>query len=230
MKFRVISVVLGLIATGALTPVAAEPVKAADNLYMVAGDRYEIYHCAASIRAAELHYRIDRSWIRLGKSKVMRDSVRCKDRMLPFSHSFRFTVPMIYESIEPNTKYARMLLRTVGPQQIPKLFSATVFRSKAEKEAALGADIQSSTITNWTKCIYQGRFMAGRVKVVSYDANYRVQLVNQGANLLVSESPSRPVQCGQWQFVNQNYDFTVQLVNETPDFTITLVKTNGVNR
>ncbi|MBM3691548.1 MAG: hypothetical protein FJW76_06045 [Actinobacteria bacterium] len=47
------------------------------------------------------------------------------------------------------------------------------------------------------------------------------------ANLIVQETNVRAQRCGMWRFVNQDFDFTVQLVNEQPDFTIALVKNRG---
>ncbi len=228
MKIKLaLAIVIALLLPTAAT---ANPAKSADNLNMVAGETFVLYYCAATARSSELTYRIDRSWIRLARSQPTRDSAVCKDRMQPIKHTFSFTVPMIYDSIQPTTKYARMLLRIIGPKHSPKLITATIFPTVAEKEAALGAVATNAGKTNWDKCLFQGMYLVGRVKVVSYDANFRVQLVNQRADLLVTESKGRPIQCGQWQFVNQNYDFTIQLVNESPDFTISIVRQKGRNR
>lgn len=224
-KLAVSSIVFGL-SFGLISPASAELIKAADNMNLVAGEKVEIYQCSMSMRPAELHYRLDRTWIRLTKSKVVRDSTICKDKYLPVKHIFKFTVPAIYQSIEPTAKYQKMLLRTVGQKQPARLFTATVFRNVAEKEKALGP-APTGLITDWSKCLFNGQLMIGRVKVVSYDATYRVQLVQQNPNLVVTESRGMPTTCGSWHFVNQNYDFSIQLVNESPDFTIAITKPKG---
>jgi hypothetical protein len=217
----------GLIFTLLFTSLAisatANPRKVLENLNFVAGERAEIVQCAMSDRPAELQYRLNNFWIRLAKSKVVRDTSFCRDKYLPMKHVFRFTVPNVAESIEPSAQYTKMLLRMVGGKQPPRLVMATIFNSKAEKEKALGSQVASAT-TDWSKCIFKGRFLTGRVKVVSFGADYRIQLVRQNANLLVQETNGPVPGCGMWQFVNQDFDFTVQLVNEQPDFTIALTK------
>lgn len=210
-----------------LTPASAAEIKVQDNLQLVAGERIELYQCSNSVRPADLHYRFDRSWIRLATSTAVLESLSCKDRNLPIKHLFKFKVPMIYQSIEPNAKYAKMLIRLIGPMQPPKLFTATVFATQAEKTQVTGETKPVSVKTDWAKCIYNGRLMTGRVKVVSFDANYRVKLVQLKPDLLVTESRGRPMGCGSWQFVNHNYDFTIQLVTEAEDFTVAIARERG---
>lgn len=229
MRKQVLLVILfSLLFVPLATNAYATPRKVMDNLNFVAGERAEIYQCAMSAKPAELQYRVNNFWIRLAKSKVIRDNAYCKDKYLPMKHIFRFTVPTITESIEPGAQYTKVLMRMVGSKQPPNLVMATVFSTKAEKEKALGVQATNQLITDWTKCIFQGKFMAGRVKVVSFDADFRVQLVRRDANLIVQETNVRAQSCGMWQFVNQDFDFTVQLVNEQPDFTISLVKNRGL--
>lgn len=202
----------------------AEPIRGSDNLIMVVGERVELTECSRANRGAQLSYRMDRFWVRLTTSSVVRDSSYCKDRNMPFKHSYKFKVPASYQSVEPAAKYTKMLMRTVGLGQMPKLFTVTVFKSKAEREAALGAADAVVAVTDWSKCLYNGKYLVGRVKVVTYDADYRVQLVNRGANLVIYQSGPRATTCGRWQFVNINHDFSIQLVNDAADFTISIAK------
>ncbi len=227
MRKLLITLLAAIFTIAGLTPARAAEIKVQDNLQLVAGERIELYQCSNSVRPADLHYRFDRSWIRLAKSNTMLDTEVCKDRKMPIKHLFKFKVPMIYQSIEPNTKYAKMLIRLIGPKQQPKLFTATVFATQAEKTQVTGETQPVSVKTDWAKCIYNGRLMTGRVKVVSFDANYRVKLVQLNPDLLVTESRGRPMGCGSWQFVNQNFDFTIQLVTEAEDFTIAISRQRG---
>lgn len=206
----------------------AEPIRGSDNLIMVVGESVELNECSRANRGAQLSYRMDRFWVRLANSSVVRDSSYCKDRNLPFKHSYKFKVPAGYQSVEPAAKYTKMLMRTVGQGQMPKLFTVTVFKSQAEREAALGADAATAVaVTDWSKCLYNGKYLVGRVKVVTYNADYRVQLVNRDANLVIYQSGPRSTTCGQWQFVNINHDFSIQLVNDAADFTISIAKQRG---
>jgi hypothetical protein len=228
MRKFLISVFTGAFIALSGAAAAAEPIRGSDNLVMVVGESVELTECSRANRGAQLFYRIDKFWVRLAVSSVVRDRSYCKDRNLPFKHSYKFKVPAGYQSVEPAAKYTKMLMRTVGQGQMPKLFTVTVFKSIAEREAALGVvDISATAITDWSKCLYNGEYLVGRVKVVTYDADYRVQLVNRAANLIVYQTDSRATICGQWQFVNTNYDFSIQLVNTAADFTISIAKKPG---
>lgn len=228
VKLKLIAVFTAMFLLLPINYAGAEPIRAQDELIMVVGESAVLHDCTRSARASEVWYRIDRSWVRLAKSSVARDSEACKNRNMPFKHTFSFKVPAGYQSIEPAAKYTKMLLRTNGPGQMPKLFTATVFRSKAERDLATATNgVNIIAVTDWSKCLYKGALLQGRVKVVSYDANYRVQLVNKDPNLAIEQVLGKAMKCGQWQFVNQNYDFSIQLVNEAADFTISIVKSNG---
>lgn len=62
----------------------------------------------------------------------------------------------------------------------------------------------------------------GRVKVVTAFADYKVKIVECGADVTIRSVGSFPG-AGEWQFVENNYDFTVQLVENFEDFTVMLV-------
>ena len=224
MRKTLISISVGAFIFLGNAAAHAEPIRGSDNLIMVVGESVELTECSRVNRGARLSYRMDRFLVRLTTSSVVRDSSYCKDRNLPFKHSYKFKVPAGYQSIEPAAKYTKMLMRTVGLGQMPKLFTVTVFKSKAEREAALGATDTVVAKTDWSKCLYNGKYLVGRVKVVTYDADYRVQLVNRDANLVIYQSGPRSTTCGKWQFVNINHDFSIQLVNDAADFTISIAK------
>ena len=224
MRKTLISIFIGAFIFLGNAAAHAEPIRGSDNLIMVVGESVELTECSRVNRGARLSYRMDRFWVRLTTSSVVRDSSYCKDRNLPFKHSYKFKVPAGYQSIEPAAKYTKMLMRTVGLGQMPKLFTVTVFKSQAEREAALGAAAAVVAVTDWSKCLYNGKYLVGRVKVVTYDADYRVQLVNRDANLVIYQSGPKAATCGQWQFVNINHDFSIQLVNDAADFTISIAK------
>ena len=224
MRKTLISIFIGAFIFLGNAAAHAEPIRGSDNLIMVVGESVELTECSRVNRGARLSYRMDRFWVRLTTSSVVRDSSYCKDRNLPFKHSYKFKVPAGYQSIEPAAKYTKMLMRTVGLGQMPKLFTVTVFKSQAEREAALGATDAVVAVTDWSKCLYNGKYLVGRVKVVTYDADYRVQLVNRDANLVIYQSGPKAATCGQWQFVNINHDFSIQLVNYAADFTISIAK------
>ena len=59
----------------------------------------------------------------------------------------------------------------------------------------------------------------GRVEVVQAGADYRVRQVRSGEDIRVVEVTTPPYRCGQWHFVTQNADFTVQVVLINEDFT-----------
>lgn len=228
MRKTLILIFIGAFIFLSSTAAPAEPIRGSNNLIMVVGESVELNECSRANRGAQLSYRMDRFWVRLANSSVVRDSSYCKDRNMPFKHSYKFKVPAGYQSVEPAAKYTKMLMRTVGRGQMPKLFTVTVFKSQAEREAALGADAATAVaVTDWSKCLYNGKYLVGRVKVVTYDADYRVQLVNRDANLVIYQSGPRSTTCGQWQFVNINHDFSIQLVNDAADFTISIAKQRG---
>lgn len=228
MRKTLILIFIGAFIFLSSTAAPAEPIRGSNNLIMVVGESVELNECSRANRGAQLSYRMDRFWVRLANSSVVRDSSYCKDRNMPFKHSYKFKVPAGYQSVEPAAKYTKMLMRTVGQGQMPKLFTVTVFKSQAEREAALGADAATAVaVTDWSKCLYNGKYLVGRVKVVTYDADYRVQLVNRDANLVIYQSGPRSTTCGQWQFVNINHDFSIQLVNDAADFTISIAKQRG---
>ena len=70
---------------------------------------------------------------------------------------------------------------------------------------------------------YHGIFLGGKVGVVSYGADIKVEVVNSFADLKVKPVTSFPDDVGEWQFVSYGEDFTIQYVNSFPDITIQFV-------
>jgi hypothetical protein len=68
------------------------------------------------------------------------------------------------------------------------------------------------------------------VKIVTYGADFRIKVVDSQPDLRVKKVVRFPVECGEWQFVDLDADFTVQIVSTFPDFTIQYVEISpGVN-
>lgn len=63
----------------------------------------------------------------------------------------------------------------------------------------------------------------GRVKVVTYGETFKVAVVPIGEDLKV-KTTKFPQQCGDWQFVEMDEDFSVKFVEVGEDFTIRFVE------
>lgn len=63
----------------------------------------------------------------------------------------------------------------------------------------------------------------GRVKVVTAHADYKVRVVTSFQDLNVKKVTSTPTNAGEWQFVDDFADFTIQFVDAFEDFTICYV-------
>jgi hypothetical protein len=62
-------------------------------------------------------------------------------------------------------------------------------------------------------CTLKGIPLYGRVQVVSIAADFKVcEVVKSAANLYVKKVSTFPTSCGEWQFVDNNPDFTIQFV------------------
>lgn len=66
----------------------------------------------------------------------------------------------------------------------------------------------------------KGKLLAGRVKVVEYNADFKVKVVDSYPDLLVKVKEYYAKSPGEWTFVENNSDFTIQFVDSYPDFTI----------
>jgi hypothetical protein len=72
-------------------------------------------------------------------------------------------------------------------------------------------------------CKLNGKALYGKVQVVKSFADFKVQIVTSFPDLNVQRVGSFPDACGQWQFVNEFPDFTVEYVDGFADFTIEFV-------
>ena len=72
-------------------------------------------------------------------------------------------------------------------------------------------------------CIFKGKKMYGKVKVVDSFPDFKVKVVSSFADLHVKKVTSFPDSCGKWKFVNSFPDFKVKFVTSFPDFTIKYV-------
>lgn len=72
-------------------------------------------------------------------------------------------------------------------------------------------------------CMCKGQKLYGRVKVVRNFADFKVKRVRSFPDLKVQRVRNFPDGCGEWQFVDNFPDFTVEFVEDFPDFTIQYV-------
>ncbi len=63
----------------------------------------------------------------------------------------------------------------------------------------------------------------GKVKVVSAFADYKVRVVTSFPDLMVMKVSSFQSKAGEWEFVDDFADFTIQFVDAFEDFTIMYV-------
>ena len=75
-------------------------------------------------------------------------------------------------------------------------------------------------------CSCNNTELFGRVKIVQYNADFKVKVVTYNADLDVQKVERTAKKCGEWQFVEYNEDFTIQLVDYGEDFTIKYVDYN----
>ena len=71
---------------------------------------------------------------------------------------------------------------------------------------------------------YKGLRLAGKVKVVAYNADIKVKVVSSFPDLRVKAVEHFPDDIGEWQFVDYGEDFTIQYVESFPDLTIKVVE------
>lgn len=71
---------------------------------------------------------------------------------------------------------------------------------------------------------YKGIRLAGKVKVVNYNADIKVKIVTSFPDLYVKAVEHFPDDIGEWQFVDYGEDFTIQYVDGFPDITIEFVE------
>ncbi len=72
-------------------------------------------------------------------------------------------------------------------------------------------------------CRMRGIRLWGKVRIKSTNADFKVREVGGFADICVFEVDSNPKQCGEWQMVTYDEDFTIQFVSHGEDFTIKYV-------
>lgn len=70
----------------------------------------------------------------------------------------------------------------------------------------------------------KGIRLAGKVKVVEYNADIKVKIVSSFPDLRVKAVEHFPDDIGEWQFVDYGEDFTIQYVDSFPDIKIEFVE------
>jgi len=81
----------------------------------------------------------------------------------------------------------------------------------------------SATTDKITDCMYNGKKLYGRVKVVSAHADFRVEVVDVGEDLRVRRVNGIASACGEWEFTDGIADFTIEYVTVGSDFRIRFV-------
>ena len=74
-----------------------------------------------------------------------------------------------------------------------------------------------------SSCSLNGVNLYGKVKVVEHFATFKVKVVNHFEDLKVKEVAHFADKCGEWQFVNDFEDFSIEYVNAFEDFSIKMV-------
>ena len=103
-------------------------------------------------------------------------------------------------------------------------FSASAFASETVMLPDLQAPQQLIPYGAVSKDgFFKGIRLAGKVKVVKNFANIKVQVVKNFPDLKVKKVSNFPNKVGEWQFVENFPDFTIQYVDNFPDIKIQFV-------
>jgi hypothetical protein len=76
-------------------------------------------------------------------------------------------------------------------------------------------------------CTFKGRVLSGEVQKVTRGGDLKVEVVNYDADLEVDTSQSYPSRCGEWKWVKDYADFTVEFVSYGGDLKIRYVNHNA---
>lgn len=82
----------------------------------------------------------------------------------------------------------------------------------------MGTALASSAISD--NGTFKGIRLAGKVRVVEFNPDIRVQVVTSFPDLNVKVVDHFPSDIGEWQFVEYGEDFTIQFVTSFPDIRI----------
>jgi hypothetical protein len=84
------------------------------------------------------------------------------------------------------------------------------------------ATVAAQATAGWNGCSFNGVPLFGRVKYVAFGAQFKIRLASANAALKVKAVTHPAKTCGEWQFVQANPTFTVQIVKSGEDFTVSL--------
>lgn len=68
-------------------------------------------------------------------------------------------------------------------------------------------------------CTFNGVRLSGKVKIVDKDADVKVMIVHDGADLRVKLN-DKSDRCGSWRLVDKGENLKVSFVSDDPDITI----------
>jgi hypothetical protein len=75
-----------------------------------------------------------------------------------------------------------------------------------------------------SNCTFQGIPLKGKVKIVTSFPDIKVKVVDNFEDIAVKLVSNFPDDCGEWQFVDNFPDFTIQYVENFPDIKIKFVE------
>jgi hypothetical protein len=73
-------------------------------------------------------------------------------------------------------------------------------------------------------CTFHGIPLKGKVKIVTSFPDLKVKVVENFQDISIKVVSNFPDECGEWQFVENFPDFTIQFVDNFPDFEIKYVE------
>uniref|UniRef100_UPI00307FCE59 hypothetical protein n=1 Tax=Ignavibacterium sp. TaxID=2651167 RepID=UPI00307FCE59 len=97
----------------------------------------------------------------------------------------------------------------IGASLVVSIFLMTGLTNGAQKEKP---------------CEWNGIPLWGKVKVVSHNANIKVKVVGSFENIRVKVVENFADDCGEWMFVENHEDFTIEFVDNHEDLKIRFVK------
>ena len=73
-------------------------------------------------------------------------------------------------------------------------------------------------------CIYDGKQLFGKIKIVEYDPDITIQIVEHLSDINVKVVEYFPDNCGEWKFVEYFPDLKVKIVNSNADLKVKFVQ------
>jgi hypothetical protein len=104
------------------------------------------------------------------------------------------------------------------------LTSAPVSAGQADFDPTSTSAVPAGTGNLSDDCTFNGKKLAGKVKIVESFPDVRVKAVSSFPDLKVKKVSSFADECGEWQFVDSFPDFKIQYVDSFPDVEIAWVE------